>query len=241
MAIEATPVAEPPQTSYDEWRTRRWTVTGRLVALLWLVAVLTILLVGERRSDLGLLHGGLADGSVTKVEITGLPEGGVSGGHATVQLEWESRFLNRYAEIVVVSPEGPGDDYTDFDELPVVVGDPLPVLQKLQPDVEIVRKEFRSGTFWEADGWLLRGWPMTLVGPLWLSALFMLLGGPQPWRATRWAWFWIVLASPFFGAVAYVLLGGPLAARQPADRTRRLTGGWAFLIAVFLLGGFGAS
>ena len=40
----------------DEWHDRRWKLTGLLVAMLWLVAVLSTLLAGERRSDLGLLH-----------------------------------------------------------------------------------------------------------------------------------------------------------------------------------------
>lgn len=235
MATETT----PPQTSYDEWLSRRWKLTGRLLVLLWLVAALTVLTAGERRSDLGLLHGGLADGSVTKVEIEGLPEGGVRGGYATVQLAWESRFLNRYTEIVVVSPGEERDGSISSEGLPVVVGDPVAVLRDLRPDVEIVRSEFRSGTFVEAGGWTLRGWPTLLVGPLWLATLLLVVGGPQPWRATRWAWVWIVLAGPFFGAVAYAVLGGPLAMRQPMDRTRRLTGGWAFLLGVFVLGGFG--
>jgi hypothetical protein len=50
----------------------------------------------------------------------------------------------------------------------------------------------------------------------------------------------LILAIPLFGALAYVLLGGPLAAAGPADRVRRLTGGWAFLVGAFLLGGYGA-
>lgn len=239
MAIEAAPVAQSPQTSYDEWLGRRWKVTGRIIALLWLVAVLAILLVGERRSDLGLLHGGLSDGSVTEVEIVGLSEEGVSGGYATVRLVWESRVLNRYTEVMVVSPDRSSGRPYNSEDLPVVVRDPRPTLEELQPGVEIVLMGYRSGTSWEAGGWSLRGWPSMLVGPLWLGTLFMLMGGPQPWRATRWAWFWIMLATPFYGAVAYVLLGGPLAAGRPANRSRRLTGGWAFLIALFL-GGFAA-
>ena len=143
----------PPGTaeSYDEWRDRRWKLTGRLIALLWLVAVLSVLLV------------------------------------------------------------------------------------------EVVQQELRSGTYWEAGDWSVPGWPSLLIGPLWGATLLLVAGGPQPWRATRWAWFWNALAGPFVGVGAYVLLGGPLAAGQPTERTRRLTGGWGFLIAILVLGGFGAS
>lgn len=239
MTIE-TPVAQPPQTSYDDWRTRRWTAAGRLLVLLWLVVTLAVLTVGERRSDLGSLHGGLADGSVKQVEVTGLPRNGVSGGFATVRLGWETRFLNRYTEILVVSPGG-SERPTNSEDLPVVVGDPVAVLEELQPGVEILREEFWAGTSFEAAGWSLRGRASIFVGPLWLITLLLVMSGPQPWRATRWAWVWVVLAAPIVGVLAYLLLGGPLGAGRPAHRARRLTGGWAFLIAVFVLGGFGAA
>ena len=237
--MTGTATATAPQTSYDEWLSRPWRLAGRFLVLLWLVAAIAVLAVGARSSDLGTLHGGLADGSVTAVEVTGLPRNGVSGGYATVRLGWETRFLNRYTEILVVSPTGndlPGNP----DDLPLVVGDPVAVLEEIQPDVEIVRQELRTGTSFEAAGWSLTGPASIFLGPLWLITLLLVMGGPQPWRATRWSWFWIVLAAPVVGMLAYVLLGGPLAARQPAHRTRRLTGGWAFLIAVFVLGGFGA-
>ena len=236
-----TTTATAPQTSYDEWLARRWTLAGRFLVLLWLVVALAVLTVGERRSDLGLLHGGLADGSVTTVEVTGLPENGVRGGYATVRMGWESRFLDRYTEVLVVSSDDERGSSANPEGLPVVVGDPVAVFEELQPDVEIVRKGFRAGTSFEASGWSLRGWASIFVGPLWLITLLLVMGGPQPWRATRWSWVWIMLAAPFVGAVAYGLLGGPLGAAQPAHRTRRLTGGWAFRIAVFVLGGFGAA
>ena len=227
-----------PQATYDEWRTRRWTVTGRVVVLLWLVAAVAILLAGEHRSDLGSLHGGLADGSVTEVRITGLPEGGLENGYSTVRLTWESRFVHRYTEILVVSSRRTDAGTTNPDHLLVVVGDPVVTLQEIQPDVVIVRDEYRSGTSWEAAGWTLRGTPGSAVAVLWLATLFTLLGGPQPWRATRWAWFWIMLASPLLGAAAYALLGGPLVAGRPSASARRLTGGWAFLVGALLLGGY---
>jgi hypothetical protein len=240
MAIE-TPVAQPPQTTYDEWRTRRWSRTGRTLALLWLVALIVIVLAGERRSDLGALHGGLAEGSVSEVRITGLSEGGVQNGFATVRLGWDSGFLHRYTEIIVASSGRMAERASNSQGLPVVVGDPVATLENIQPGVAIAREDYRSGSYWEPGGWTLRGWPGVLVGLTFLATLFLLLGGPQPWRATRWAWFWIVLASPLFGALAYALLGGPVAAIPPKERERRLSGGWAFLIGLFLLGGFGAS
>ncbi len=237
MAVGTAPLP----TAYDEWRVRRWRLTGRVVVVVWLVALLVVVLAGERRSDLGALHGGLADGSVSEVRITGLPAGGVQGGSATVRLSWDSRFLHRYTEIIVASSGRMAERASNSGNLPVVVGDPVATLEDLRSDVSINRDEHRSGSYWETSGWTVRGWPGALIGVTFLATLFLLLGGPQPWRATRWAWFWVVLAIPLFGAMAYALLGGPLAALPPKDRERRLTGGWAFLIGLFLLGGYGAS
>ena len=39
------------------------------------------------------------------------------------------------------------------------------------------------------------------------------------------------------GSLAFLLLGGPLGVLRPRDLNRRLTGGWAFLIALVFLGG----
>ena len=62
----------------------------------------------------------------------------------------------------------------------------------------------------------------------------LLVGGPEPWRATRWAWSWL-LPVPF-GVLALCLLSGPTPG-LPGPRTeRRLTGGWAFLIGSALGG-----
>ena len=62
-----------------------------------------------------------------------------------------------------------------------------------------------------------------------LGFLVHLVDGPRPWRATRWAWFW--LASNPLGILAYLLLASPTPGlHQPRAQHRMLTGGWAFLI-----------
>lgn len=65
--------------------------------------------------------------------------------------------------------------------------------------------------------------------------------GPAPWRATSWAWIWLILGGGPLGSIAYLLLGGPLGLWRPRDVNRRLTGGWAFLIALVLGGGSNAA
>lgn len=73
------------------------------------------------------------------------------------------------------------------------------------------------------------GWASALVG------LYAVVFGPQPWRATRWGWFWL-LGLPF-GGVGFAVLSGPtprLAA--PRDPFRRMSGGRAFLISLVVCG-----
>ena len=72
---------------------------------------------------------------------------------------------------------------------------------------------------WVAGLALLRG----------LATLWHIVKGPQPWRATRCAWFWLP-GSPL-GLLAFLLLSGPMpGVRSPRRLERRLHGGWAFLI-----------
>jgi hypothetical protein len=71
---------------------------------------------------------------------------------------------------------------------------------------------------------------------LWLcisvGTIALLIVGREPWRATRWAWFWLLWPAPPLGALAFLLLGGSTWQRPPVRPARRLTGGWALLISL---------
>ncbi|GAB3261329.1 hypothetical protein GCM10027425_24690 [Alteromonas gracilis] len=69
-----------------------------------------------------------------------------------------------------------------------------------------------------------------------MAILAYLVVGPTPWRADRWAWFWMTSVSPL-ASVAFLLLSGPTPGiRPPADPSRRMNGWWGFLIAFLLPG-----
>ncbi|WP_134742142.1 hypothetical protein [Nocardioides sp. 503] len=74
---------------------------------------------------------------------------------------------------------------------------------------------------------------------LFLVTLLLLLAGQRPtWRATRWAWFWVLGLGPV-GVPLFLLLGGPCVGVRPArPGGARLTGGWAFLIVAVVSSGF---
>ncbi|RHW25914.1 hypothetical protein D0Z08_16365 [Nocardioides immobilis] len=77
-----------------------------------------------------------------------------------------------------------------------------------------------------------------LMAGLFVMTIGMLGAAGEPWRATRWAWFWLILMLPPFACPAYLLFGGPAGLARPKRPEARLTGGWAFLLAI-LLGGNG--
>ena len=89
----------------------------------------------------------------------------------------------------------------------------------------------------QAEAGMVGIWGMDV--PLWLGAvalvylvlgLFCLVQSPEPWRATRWAWFW--LSSSPFGWLAYLLLSGPIPGiAGPPQHGARLRGEWAFIIS----------
>lgn len=69
-----------------------------------------------------------------------------------------------------------------------------------------------------------------------LLTLLLLVAGPAPVIATRWAWFWLGMAVP--PCWALFLLVEPWFSPDLAGRvqTRRLTGGWAFLLGLVIAG-----
>lgn len=74
--------------------------------------------------------------------------------------------------------------------------------------------------------------PFGLAG---LLALILLIVGPQPRLATKWAWFWLAGIGQPVWVLFLVLEPVPLWLKGPAVRSgSRLTGGWAFLLAIVL-------
>ncbi|PKH40667.1 hypothetical protein SAMN05192575_105246 [Nocardioides alpinus] len=230
MTIAAT----EPQASYDEWRTRRWRLTSLTFGLLWLVTAVAVVLVGEKQSDLSSLAGSLANGSVTRVEVVGLPQDPDWRGRQQVTLKWRESVLSRYAVVTVDTRRNPSDQW-DGDQ---VNGDLEVHLRGFGPEPDITYSEATG--FQEWRGYRGPGWVALLAFAAWLGTGLLVIGGPEPWRATRWAWGWFVLMAGPLGSLGYLLLGGPLSLARPKDVRQRLTGGWAFLIALVFFGGANA-
>lgn len=224
--------AAAPAT-YDEWRLRRWRLTSLLLAVLWLACAAAMVLVGERRSDLDSLTSALRSGEVAQVEVVGLPHDPDWRGRTTLTLRWQGRVLQRYADVSLDRRRHASGDAVVGAS---IVGDPVTYLQSLGESVEVTRSDRTTGTRTDWRGWRGPGW-LGLLGIVALFATFLLAtSGPEPWRATRWAWGWLVLLGGPLGALGYLLLGGPLGVLRPRDLSRRLAGFWGFVLAVALAG-----
>jgi hypothetical protein len=233
MTVE---MSAAPQASYDEWRTRRWRLTGLALAILWLATAVSVVLVGEKRADLHTLLVAVGDGSVTEVEIVGLPIDPDWRGRAQVTLKWRGQVLERFAEVVVDTRRRPGSS----EVRDRIVGDPATYVRSGAPRPNLDVTYSRHTGFQEWREWRAPGWVAAIGLTAWFGTVMLAGAGPQSWRATPWAWIWLILFSGPLGAVAYLLLGGPLGLWRPREPARRLTGGWAFLIAMVLFGGANA-
>lgn len=85
------------------------------------------------------------------------------------------------------------------------------------------------------------GMRIEVYGLATLLCLGLLIFGPQPRWATKWAWFWLTLAvGPLW--LAFVLFEPvPLWIKHPLPAVKRFTGGWSFLLSVFVLGPLAAA
>ncbi|MGY1854753.1 hypothetical protein [Modestobacter sp. SYSU DS0290] len=203
-----------------------WTALRVVLAIGWLGLALVVVLTGQRQASLDDLHRAIADGEVAEVQVTAGLEPGTTGTAVRTAV-WRSGLLAHHTEVWEVSPGQQAPDGT------------RPTVRDLADDVRSVHPELRvvplaeRWSWSEVFGWRVSSWigPVFLLGAVAVGLL--LVGGPEPARATRWAWFW--LAWNPVGPLAFLVLSGPFPG-LPAPRPgrRRLTGGWAFLLSLLL-------
>lgn len=227
---------EPSPATGDTARPVAWwaarTAGWGLLAACLLLAVVG-LLAGERTATYDELRGDVASGAVD--EVTVAP--GSSGefrGRVAVEVYWRTHTGWRVARVVEQHPlrraarDGVG--------LPVVhdVGEDL---HSLNDAVQVERRPHWRvrGSDVEVRGWRLPAWCGWALMAVWLGALMLIIGGPPPWRATRWAWFWLVVLAAPVGVVAFALVGGPCGLLPPAPGRRPgLRGGAGLLLAIII-------
>jgi len=194
------------------------------------------LLLLSQPSTLDELEHRVAAGEVSSVQVQGpLPRG---RGYTVVTLRWRSGLFGYTTDVLVASPGVKVPAQVRDDVSAVVRGRLEDRLTAADADLRIELAEPAGMTFtmlgWDVPGWT--GLAMTLV---WVGTVLRLVFEERLRRATRWAWFWFVLLTPPVGPLAFLLLGGPTSGDGPAPATR-LTGGWAFLLALALGAALGA-
>ncbi|HXH81114.1 PLD nuclease N-terminal domain-containing protein [Nocardioides sp.] len=220
--------------------TQRIRIVGWSLALGWLCSLVVMVSVGERPGSYAELSRDLRAGQVSEVELVDpfgrtwapLPDDAV---FQEVTLRWRDGLFLRTATVSNISLK-PGRAWLDRarrEPERVIVGSIEDHLTALGPDVRVVPGEFRSSPY-TAQGFAGPGWLLGLHLCLLLGTL-MMIAGPRPWRATRWAWAWLVLLVPLLGIPAYFLFGGPTGLFRPKDPRRvGLTGGAAFGLALLV-------
>lgn len=157
---------------------------------------------------------------------------------AVVEVRWRDGVLWRRTDYVTASSERAARrlQRANGTSLPVTVGDPgaLPVeWTEIQPRTDVAWSEpgsrFATGSAQVLDvEWTGPSWTVLTGMVVGFTALVWLLVGPQPWRFTRWGWFWLLFGAWPVGVPAFLLLGGMSGLLPPADPASRL-GGWSGL------------
>ncbi|HEY0952453.1 hypothetical protein [Nocardioides sp.] len=211
------------------WWAARVAGWGLLGACLLLAAVAVA--GGERTASYDSLRTAVRSGDIEHVVVSSGSSGDFRG-HVTVDVHWHTATGWRVAQVVEQHPLR----RDRLNGLPVVY-DVVQDLRGLDPGLEVERRPHwrELGASIEVLGWRLVGWCALVVAVVWVGTLMLIVGGPPPWRATRWAWFWLLLLAAPVGVVAFLLLGGPCGLLPPAPGRRPgLRGGAAFVLALLV-------
>lgn len=209
-------------------------VVVRVILLVAWVAFTANSFTEAREASLDDLQRDLIDGRVSAIEVERADPGDQVVG--MFALRWDAGLI---------------DSFTRYDYHPAAgVDEAAPLLE--QARASGVRVQVVSVSAYPFDGAVTKeGWLVTtfggwtaMIGLLAIGAsMVVLITSPPPWLATKWAWFWLVWAIPALWLAFLFLEPRPLvlsarlglAGRAPRSlvggRERRLTGGWALVIA----------
>jgi len=213
---------------------RSWPYFRLGLGVLWLLVIGTAVLVGQRVTPLPELDSAIASGRVTSVQVLGGMEPG-SSGSSLVEVHWRDGLIRRITEVTQISAA----NADTFDSgagtgQPVISGDVGTRLSTGHPGLTVLRKPFEFEPGATVFDWRVPQWTGIVAFFAGLGTLALLINGPPPWWATRWAWFWLMVSPlSLVAALAFVALSGPAPwLRPPRDVTRRVGAGWVVLALI---------
>ena len=208
-----------------------WQRLRVLLATVWLGLHATAYVLHGSPSDLATLYADVAAGRVERVELVGglsasqtVPPG-LRDGSAFLDVRWSAGGERRHAAVVEVAGSGRAASTSGRE---VTSDDVAARVRASGALVTVDQHPSRSGPTARLLGVELPAPASMVLLVAGLLTFALLVGGPEPWRATRWAWFWL-LPVPF-AVLALCLLSGPTPGLPEPREGRRLSGGWAFLI-----------
>lgn len=218
---------------------RGWTTCriGLLVTLTTIVFGIAV--AGAHPASLSDLHVALSAGRVAEIHIVGgLPPN--TTGSAHVEIYWRDDSLGRYTTVQQIREGIHSDDHWEpsrpTSDVPVIRGDLVEMLTSFTPagQLRITSEDTSTALGGTVFGWRVPQW-LALASLAWgLAVIVTLISGPEPRRATRWAWFWLFCGAGPLALALYPVFGLPRASTRFDPLGRRLTGGWAFLLALLL-------
>lgn len=209
---------------------RQWGILRTVLLAVLGVLIVGTALTGTRPASLEDLHDALRSGEVSEVHLVGfLPPGEVTppGEDVLVQeILWQDGWLDRHTTLTAESGQSPLRNGQEVS---------AELAASSVGELRITSQDVITDTQWSLFDWRVATW-VGFTALMWmLVTLVTLFTSPTPRRATRWAWFWLTCGTGGLALAVYPLLGLPRAGEPFRPTGRRLTGGWAFLIAVFVL------
>lgn len=226
----------------------RWRVRWRAAGWSLLVALLGTAVAGALSvswpGSYDDLRAAVAEGDVDRVGVSPLVAAEQvprRGGRLEVRVVWRDGLLER--EVVVVEAR-PGSRAAQLAAVQGRAVEPpggtVAGLLADRPDLEVVVDDGPTGNVRFLGLSASGAFTVPLIASV-VLLLLLIAFGPEPSRATRWAWFWLT-GLPLVGPFLYLLLSGATVPTAPPapGRTGRLTGGWAFLVNL-AIGSFAAA
>ena len=210
---------------------RAWVGLRLVLAAGYVVLGCAAAVLYQAESTLGQLYADLDRGSVSQVRVVGDVLPPTSTGSALQEVTWRTGSRAWRVELVQVRGSDGGALMASRAER--TTDDVVQQVRARSPEVDLEVSGSRTGVSAQAFGVSYSGAAALPVVVLTVAGLLLLVGGPQPWRATRWGWFWLCFVPG--GPLVYLARSGPTPGlRPPAPDDALLTGGRALVAAVVL-------